>query len=410
MNRISDGGLEAKSLMSLFGRVGAALSSHNNVGKFDDILRPEDSALLSRWKGVAAHGARQANAVHSKVCSVTGVDRKVAKGNDSRPSIELWLEVEPLCNLSCAFCYNYWRGETQKTPRPLPFEKFVEGIKRILSRVDCEKLSISGGEPLLRLDLDALLAGLKPLSIPTVLTTNGSYLTSERLDALRTLGVNSFQIPLHSADLSTHDTLTGAPSWEAAVSAIVNAVTVKANVAVVFVATSRNLSHFVPTLHLCAALGVHTIIFNRFVPSGLGRANKNNLGVPTDQELVEALRAADVVARRYGQVIELGVPIEIDGGDRHTLKAVQLTSCPVSRGQHRWTVGADGRIRRCNQSESAVGDLLGDLDGFFREVERGDEDREPDAGDVTAIRPCGILRAQSLVQINTVNRDALYAP
>ena len=51
-------------------------------------------------------------------------------------------------------------------------------------------------------------------------------------------------------------------------------------------------------------------------------------------------------------------------------RSVDLASrCPVGKGQHRWTLGADLRLRRCNHSSGTIGSVLEDgLDRLLAEL------------------------------------------
>jgi MoaA/NifB/PqqE/SkfB family radical SAM enzyme len=121
-----------------------------------------------------------------------------------------------------------------------------------------------------------------------------------------------------------------------------------ANTLAVFVVTKRNLDGFVRVLEVCSALGLKEVIFNRFVPAGLGLKNRDVIGVPSDSELCEALILANRFAISRDMRIYLGVPIKSQPGFFDRLPAITPTSCPVGIGQSRWTVGPDGRVRRCN--------------------------------------------------------------
>jgi radical SAM protein with 4Fe4S-binding SPASM domain len=69
---------------------------------------------------------------------------------------------------------------------------------------------LSGGEPLLRDDISILLTALKEAGIRTVLSTNGTLITSKTLDLLKNSGIAYVAISLHGSP-ATHDELTGVP-------------------------------------------------------------------------------------------------------------------------------------------------------------------------------------------------------
>lgn len=369
------------------------------IERFDELLNERELSVLSLWKGrvTRAHRARVGSHANSspavKVCNTMKVCNVEGSNNGPRPIVELWLEVEPKCNLHCSFCYNYWRGEPGKTPTTLPTSDLVNALRALLSQVDCRALSISGGEPLLREDLDELLLGLKSFAVPTVITTNGVSLDKSRIAELASCGVGAFQLPLHSTDAELHNKLSGGNAWNPAIRALIDLAESGLSRAVVFVATSRNLSHFVPVLHLCAALDVRRIIFNRLVPAGLGKTNQHKLGMPDEADLVKTISEASRVATQYGQTIDLGVPIP-PVIPSSSMPRVNAASCPVARGQHRWAIGPEGNIRRCNQSESSIGNLLtGGIERMLNEMV------DFEVSSRSHLMPCKILNQSSPVTI-----------
>lgn len=383
----------------LFSLLSSRLSNNASIQSFQELLSRQERIQLSRWQHyIDRHHKGWRSEIDApsttKVCNTMKVCNVEGSNKGPRPIVELWLEVEPECNLHCSFCYNYWRAEPGKTPTTLSTRDLVSALRALLSRVDCRTLSISGGEPLLREDLDELLLGLKPFAIPTVITTNGVRLDKDRISRLASCGVAAFQLPLHSTDAGLHDSLSGGTAWQPAISALINLAESGLPTAVVFVATSRNLSHLVPVLHLCAALNIRRIIFNRLVPAGLGKSNQYALGMPHETELVTAISDASVIAARYGQTIDLGVPIASSNIANASMPRVNAASCPVARGQHRWAIGPEGNIRRCNQSEFAIGNLL--TDGIERML---NEMLDYDVSSQAKLMPCKILNQATPVAI-----------
>lgn len=75
------------------------------------------------------------------------------------------------------------------------------------------QLNLTGGEPLLRDDLELLIEGAGKLDLYTNLITSGIPLTFERLSRLHTLGLDSVQVSIQSTRSSVSDRIAGAPSF-----------------------------------------------------------------------------------------------------------------------------------------------------------------------------------------------------
>ncbi len=122
----------------------------------------------------------------------------------------LWLSVELTyrCPLKCSWCSN-----------PLNFEDYderelsTEEWKRALfeaRELGTLQLGFTGGEPLLRRDLEELVAYADSIGLYTNLITSGIGLTEARLLALKRAGLKQVQLSLQSTKAQLTDTLVGA--------------------------------------------------------------------------------------------------------------------------------------------------------------------------------------------------------
>jgi PqqA peptide cyclase len=310
-----------------------------------------------------------------------------------KPQIEVWFELEPKCNIRCQFCYNFWRGGAEAEPRKLSLEELKSGLEKLFRSVDVQQISFSGGEPLLRRDLEALVQSAKTYVRTLILTTNGTLLTRERAVRLIDAGITHFQIPLHSHLEDVHDELSGARCWRKCIEAILLLRELGAPVTTVFVATGRNHQHFSRMLRLCGELGLTSVIFSRLIVTGLAELYIRELGVPTDVELLPTLEQGDAIASKFGIHINLGVPIQSPEWFRARVKNIQWGSCPVGAGQRKWVIGPDLEIRRCNSSSRSIGNLRnGDLTPLLQDLATAPRSSSDFVG-------CQLPRIQNLVQI-----------
>ncbi len=94
------------------------------------------------------------------------------------------------CNLSCAYCNEY-----NDFSKPVPLETMVERLDR-LAELGTTIITISGGEPLLHPDLDAIIAHVRRRGMIAGLITNGYLLTRERIERLNRAGLEHLQISI----------------------------------------------------------------------------------------------------------------------------------------------------------------------------------------------------------------------
>lgn len=114
----------------------------------------------------------------------------------------LTIEVTKRCNARCSFC-DYWRE---------PQGEELADYAPIVRRFDPLVVTISGGEPLLRRDLEGLIRSIRAADPPVyiALVTNGALLTPERAGRLRDAGVDQLSISYDYPD-ERHDRARGIP-------------------------------------------------------------------------------------------------------------------------------------------------------------------------------------------------------
>jgi MoaA/NifB/PqqE/SkfB family radical SAM enzyme len=120
-----------------------------------------------------------------------------------RPLVVTW-PVTDRCNFACRTCER-WRRESAE----LGTAEALSAIDQ-LARLGTLRLSLSGGEPLLREDLGELVGRARSSGISVVVTTNGS-LVPERLTALA--AANLVKLSL-DGEREVHDRLRGAGSFD----------------------------------------------------------------------------------------------------------------------------------------------------------------------------------------------------
>jgi cyclic pyranopterin phosphate synthase len=123
----------------------------------------------------------------------------------NRPLRDLRISVTDRCNFRCTYCMpkEVFGADFQFLPRAdlLSFEEITR-LARIFVDQGVEKVRLTGGEPLVRRDIEKLIAMLT--SIPGLadiaLTTNGSLLTPQKAQALKDAGLKRITISLDSLD------------------------------------------------------------------------------------------------------------------------------------------------------------------------------------------------------------------
>lgn len=131
------------------------------------------------------------------------------------PGPPLWLlaEVTYRCPLHCVFCYNPVDfAKTERTDELSTLEWLrVLREARALGAVQC---GFSGGEPLMRDDLEELIAEAHRLGYYTNLLTSGVGLTKERAQALKAAGLDHVQLSFQDSTRELNDFLSHTKTFQ----------------------------------------------------------------------------------------------------------------------------------------------------------------------------------------------------
>src|SRR5262249_52196007 len=102
------------------------------------------------------------------------------------------VQIVPMrrCNLACTYCNEY---DKTSDPRPLP--TMLSRIDR-LAELGTSIVTISGGEPMMHPDLDAIIRRIRERDMLAGLITNGFYLGPERIELLNQSGLEYLQISI----------------------------------------------------------------------------------------------------------------------------------------------------------------------------------------------------------------------
>lgn len=280
---------------------------------------------------------------------------------NTRPHLQsLIFEVTQRCNHACLHCYNVWQGEpSSQYPRgELDTARTLSLLGKALDETNCRHVTLTGGEPLLRPDLNLLLDYLHGRNVLATIISNGRLLTRERIPSLLERGVALFELPLLSHCRETHDRLSAAPgAWDRVLSAMANIRLHHGQVVTAFVATRLNIGHIYDAIKLAFAFGARGIMFNRFNPGGRGRLHLQEL-LPTVEQVREALTVAESASVEFGIPISCSIPIQPCLIDTSLYPHIGFGYCSVGTNRAYYTLDPLGNIRPCNHSTTILGNLF----------------------------------------------------
>lgn len=280
-----------------------------------------------------------------------------AEPQEDTPSLSVLMRVTNRCNLQCVHCLMS-ASPTWRTEQELCFAtwcRIIDEYANFMAQWPDRKrrLTVTGGEPLLREDALAIARHAKTLGLYTELYTNAALISTRECASLVAGAVDEVQISVDGATAPIHDAIRGQGMFDRTVHAIrlLRAENVKVRLAIVVMPINyddllANLAPFV-----CSLGDGYSIRLGLAVEQG--RADQRMLfsSVAQGEERMRALIARLVDAR-------LRAPNAITPN-------LKLTSCGYA---HEVTISSDGAIYACGPEKFPIGN--GATDSFAKIAER----------------------------------------
>jgi pyrroloquinoline quinone biosynthesis protein E len=122
-------------------------------------------------------------------------------------------ELSYRCPLRCPYCSNPLDIGADRYRAELEAEHWTR-VFREARALGVLQLALTGGEPMLRRDLEALIAGGRAAGLYSTLVTGGTLLTRERAGRLKEAGLDHVQISIQSPDPEENDRIAGNRSFD----------------------------------------------------------------------------------------------------------------------------------------------------------------------------------------------------
>ncbi|MFQ5888840.1 MAG: radical SAM protein [Gemmatimonadota bacterium] len=217
-----------------------------------------------------------------------------AAGDGYLPHVVAW-NVTRRCNLACAHCY-ISAGTWHSAEGELTTGECFRIIEEILALNPAPLLILSGGEPLLRDDLEAIASHAHKGGATVVVGTNGTRLTVERIESLQEAGVSGAAISVDSLNPRYHDRFRhGSGALEETLGAVERLRNARLDFIVQTTVTRGNRDE-IPALAEWAA-DAGAVSFNVYFLVQTGRGEGMRGLAPVENE--EVLRGLVILERRY---------------------------------------------------------------------------------------------------------------
>lgn len=254
-------------------------------------------------------------------------------------------ELTHRCPLACPYCSNPM--ELTRKERELDTASWLDVFGQAAA-MGVLHLHLSGGEPLSRRDLEALVAGARAAGLYTNLITSGIGLTERRLAALEAAGLDHVQLSLQGTDAETGDRIGGyrggfarkmaAAGWIAA-----TGMPLTLN----FVMHRQNMHQLEEAIALAERLGARRIEVATVQFHGWAMANRGAL-MPTREQA----KAAGATVKAARERLRGRLVIDYVPADYH---ARFPKPCMGGWGSTGINVNPEGRVLPCHAAETIPG-------------------------------------------------------
>jgi pyrroloquinoline quinone biosynthesis protein E len=203
-------------------------------------------------------------------------------------------ELTYRCPLRCVYCSN---------PRDLARHGDAMGtddwlrVFREAEALGVVQLNLTGGEPLLRDDLERLVEGARGLDLYTNLITSGVPLTRERLAGLKSLGLDNVQVSIQDVTAAGSERIAGHRSFERKLEVARWVKSLGLPLTVNVVLHRENLDHVAEVIALAETLDADRLELANTQYLGWALANRRML-LPTRAQLDAAREVARQARRR----------------------------------------------------------------------------------------------------------------
>ena len=250
--------------------------------------------------------------------------------------LSLLAELTHGCPLHCAYCSNPLELAARETELPTAAwtRVFAEA-----AALGVAQIHLSGGEPLLRRDLAALVGACAGDGLYTNLITSGVGLTGARAAELAAAGLDHVQLSVQDADRDSADRIAGARVWPLKVAAARAVAEMGLPLTVNVVLHRQNLDRLEAIVALAEELGARRLELAHTQYYGWALRNRDWL-LPTAEQVARAGEIAAAAAERLaGRITVVHVQPDLHTG--------QVKPCLGGWGQVHMAVAPDGSVLPC---------------------------------------------------------------
>ena len=258
-----------------------------------------------------------------------------------------YVELTSACNNHCPGCGNVFADDRTSPPlSPAEWQVILTKLHPYIYR-----LKLTGGEPTMHPEFEAIIGIIQKLDIPFALFTNARWHTPARLVALLrdTPLCKGLLVSLHGATATSHDAFTSVPgSFYETHANIRQAIAAGLSVTTSTVITKHNWQEIGAIVALSQELGAHHAVFNRYLGPPLPEIG------PSQEQLRHAIQTVEHISQGRTN----GQQSKVKFGNCIPQCFYPSSSTGCLAGIAYCTIDPWGNVRPCNHAPLICGNLL----------------------------------------------------
>ncbi len=180
------------------------------------------------------------------------------------------------CNLSCVHCYLDADTLLHSSDNELTTKEVCHLLDEVVTCGDGTMVVLTGGEPLVRRDLEQIIAHGTKLELAMVVGTNGMMLTERRVTSLKDSGLLGAGISVDSLDAEKHDNFRGqSGAWEKTMAGIEQCRRQQLSFQIHFTITDNNADELAAMIDFARSSGALVLNIFFLVCTGRGESFSN---------------------------------------------------------------------------------------------------------------------------------------
>jgi pyrroloquinoline quinone biosynthesis protein E len=258
----------------------------------------------------------------------------------------LWLvaEITYKCPLHCVFCYN--PVDYTRYGKELSTDEWLR-VLRESRELGVTQLGFSGGEPLVRDDLEILVAEARKLGYYSNLITSGVGLNEKRIAAFKEGGLDHIQLSFQDSTRELNDFLSSTRTFELKSKTAKMIKQYEYPMVLNVVLHRLNIDHVQQILEMAEAMGAEYVELANTQYYGWALLNRDHL-LPSKEQLQRAEEVTNKFRERVGNKMKIYFVVP----DYYEIRP---KACMNGWGSVFITVTADGTVLPCHEARMLPG-------------------------------------------------------